>query len=364
MYYFSDTYEQGRSKFLQVCKNNNLGIESHINPCGKSPEGEDLAMDVVWCGAKNALKVFLVTCGTHGLEASTGSATIIQWLDQKKHLTLAKNCAVLIVHAVNPFGWAYGSRTNEDNIDLNRNFLNHDTPYPENENYVELRNILTSNEISSEILRHTIDKFHQYGVSKGKSNAIQAITAGQYVDSKGIGYGGNQASWSNVTLIDIVHSKLRHAKKIVSIDWHTGIGKYGQPFFISVDKPQSKKYKMAKDWWQTEIHSDNVFDDGVSPDYFGLLIQGLNDEIKQINNAQVLSVVIEIGTFDLDSMLQALMIDTWLRSNNNKTDTHNTKIQKIRLIERFYPSMPEWRESVLTHAENIYQQTLNKLSGW
>ena len=364
MYYFSDTYEQGRAKFLAVCENNKLDVKTYINPCAQSPSGEDLTMDVVWYGAADAKKVFLVTCGTHGLEAATGSATILQWLDKKKYLTLDKNCAVLIIHVVNAYGWAYNSRTNEDNIDLNRNFLNHTIAHPKNNYYKELKSRLEINEINSESLKNSIDEFHQYAAKKGINNAIHAITAGQYEDASGIGYGGNQDSWSKKTLIGIVKSKLKYAHKIVSIDWHTGIGKYGTPFFISQDKVGSKKHKMACDWWQVAIHSDDIFDEGVSPDYNGLLIQGLNDEIKRTNKADVLSVVIEMGTYDLDSMLQALIMDNWLRQNLNKNQSVEARLQTSRLVERFYPSMPEWRASVLSHAKIIYQQTLRGLSNW
>ncbi len=363
MYYFSDSYEQGRTKFLAVCKKNNLVVESHINPRAKSPSGEDLAMDVVWCGAKDATKVFLVTCGTHGLEAATGSATIVQWLHQKQHLTLAEDCAVLLIHAVNAYGWAYNSRTNEDNIDLNRNFLNHKAVHPKNKNYAKLKNLIKIEEINSETLKKSIDNFHQFASEKGIFNAIQAITAGQYEDASGIGYGGNQDSWSKKVLIEVVKSKLKHARKVVSIDWHTGIGKYGLPFFISQDQVGSKKYKMASQWWQTAIHSDDIFDEGISPDYNGLLIQGLRDELHKLSKPDVLTVVIEIGTYDLDSMLQALIMDNWLRQNLNNQSSQRVR-QTLRLVERFYPSMPEWRASVLSHAQLIYQQTLNGLSNW
>jgi hypothetical protein len=364
MYYFSDSYEQGRSKFLAVCKNNNLEVQSHINPCTQSPNGNDLAMDVVWYGKKNASKVFLITCGTHGLEASTGSATILQWLDQKKYLTLNQDCAVLIVHAVNAYGWAYNTRTNEDNVDLNRNFLNHKIKYPKNENYKELMQLLSINELSSESLNLSIDKFHQYASKRGAYEAIQAITAGQYEDVKGIGYGGNKVSWSNKTLVKIVQSKLKYADNVVSIDWHTGIGEFGEPFFLSVDEVDSPKYKMASQWWQANIHSDNVFDEGVSPNYYGLLMCGINKEIQKIKKANILSVVIEMGTYGLDSMLQALIIDNWLRQNHKGAKTNNGKLQQLRLIERFYPSMPEWRNSVLKHSKKIYQQTINGLNQW
>ena len=364
MYYFSDTYEQGRAKFLAVCKANELAIETHINPCGKSQNGEDLAMDVVWCGAPKAQKVFLVTCGTHGLEAATGSATILQWLHEKKHLTLAPDCAVLIIHAVNAYGWAYDSRTNENNIDLNRNFLNHNASYPQNKNYPELIKRLQIDEINSESLKIALDCFYDFVQEKGMNQAIQAITAGQYEDAGGIGYGGHQDSWSKQTLIEIIKTKLQDANKIVCIDWHTGIGKYGEPFFISQDKVGSTKYNMASQWWQTAIHSDDIFDEGVSPQYSGLLIQGVKDALQKNNEVDILSVAIEIGTYDIDSMLQALIIDNWLRQNSQKSQSSEAMRQRLRLVERFYPSMPEWRASVLKHAKIIYQQTLHGLSNW
>ncbi len=364
MYYFSDSYEQGRARFLALCKANNLAVETHINPCAKSLNGEDLAMDVVWCGAPKAQRVFLVTCGTHGLEAATGSATILQWLHEKNHLTLAPDCAVLIIHAVNAYGWAYDSRTNEDNIDLNRNFLNHNVGYPQNAHYHELIQRLQIDELNSETLQYAIDCFHEFALEKGMNQAIQAITAGQYEDAAGIGYGGNQDSWSKQTLIKVIKAKLKEVNKIVCIDWHTGIGKYGEPFFISQDKVGSAQYKMASQWWQVAIHSDDIFDEGVSPEYSGLLIQGIKDELQQNNEVDILTVAIEIGTYDLDSMLQALIIDTWLRQKGKKTQSAEVMRQKMRLVERFYPSMPEWRASVLKHAKIIYQQTLQGLSNW
>ncbi len=364
MYYFSENYTDGREKFLTVCKKNSLFVESHINPCGQSPSGAELAMDVVWCGLKNASRILVVTTGTHGLEAATGSATVLQWLNEKNHLKLPQDCAVLIVHTINPFGWAFNSRTNEDNVDLNRNFLKHNQSYPINEKYQELYDLINVSRLNSESLHQAIEKFHKYQVDEGKFAAIQAITAGQYTDATGLGYGGNHASWSKNKLIEIVQSKLKKAQKIVSIDWHTGIGEYGKPFFISLDKTDSLLYQLATQWWQTTIHSESVFEDGVKPNYTGLLMQNLNEEMQKLNGAHVLSVVIEMGTFELDSMLQALIIDSYLRRVSRVNETQNNSDYRIKLIERFYPSMPEWRNSVLIHSKRIYQQAINGLSNW
>ena len=117
MQYFSENYGDGRAKFLAICKKNALTIDTHIHPDVRSPQGHDLAMDCVWVGPKQAAKVLLISCGTHGLEAGPGSATILQWLDGDALQSIPKDTAILIVHAVNPYGWAYSSRTNEGNID-------------------------------------------------------------------------------------------------------------------------------------------------------------------------------------------------------------------------------------------------------
>jgi hypothetical protein len=41
-------------------------------------------------------------------------------------------------------------------------------------------------------------------------------------------------------------------------------------------------------------------------------------------------------------MLQALIIDNYLRRMSSAKETQNDFDYRLRLIERFYPSMPEW----------------------
>ena len=46
--------------------------------------------------------------------------------------------ALVLVHANNPHGFAHQRRVNEDNIDLNRNFIDFDAKTPESPEYAEL----------------------------------------------------------------------------------------------------------------------------------------------------------------------------------------------------------------------------------
>ncbi len=42
-----------------------------------------------------------------------------------------QNTGALLIHALNPYGFAWTRRVTEDNVDLNRNFVDHDKGYPE-----------------------------------------------------------------------------------------------------------------------------------------------------------------------------------------------------------------------------------------
>ena len=365
MYYFSESYSAGRKKFHEVCRRAGLKIEPHINPHANAPAGDELAMDVVWCGPAKAAKVMLITCGTHGLEAGPGAATILKWIEDGVHQHLPDNTAVMIVHGVNPYGWAYSSRTNEDNIDINRNFLDHSVPHPKNTVYGELHDQVISDDVSHYGLDVSIQKFHDYSRQNGANAAIHGISGGQFTDLQGLSYGGRSPSWSCETLLKLVRERLIFAKNIVAIDWHTGIGEFAEPFIIIRDTKHSKMYNRAADWWGGEyLHCDDIFGGAGSPDYSGLLLQGLQNEIRSLSSADVLSVVIEFGTYGLDSMLQALFMDRWLRFKVKEPDSAEVLVLKTRLIERFYPSLPEWRHAILGHSEKIYDQALAGLRDW
>jgi len=365
VYFFSDSYEQARRKLYAVCKRLDLSVTTRINPVTKSPTGQDLVMDFVWCGKPNAKKVLLVTSGTHGLEAGPGAATILQWLHTEQHKQLPDDIAVMLVHGINAYGWAYASRNNEDNIDLNRNFLDHTQAKPNNQPYTHLHTDILTNDVSNQGLENSIQFYNKYAKTHGKNTAIHGIAAGQYSHSTGIGYGGKQLSWSFITLKSEIRKQLKNANKIALIDWHTGIGEYGKPFFIFREPKGSAAFSRASQWWGADrIHTEDIFSDSDNPGYTGLLLDGLKGDLHDINDAEVLATTIEWGTYEIETMLQAIFIDRWLRVVDPDPNSVPSIELKTRLIERFYPSMPCWRKSVLLHAKDIYRDTLNGMRYW
>src|SRR5690606_11704356 len=87
-------------------------------------DGNELSLDVARKGPKDARKLLVVSSGTHGVEGYFGSAVQIALLEGLlSRVNLAPHVGVLLIHAINPYGFAWSRRTNEDNVDQNRNFL-------------------------------------------------------------------------------------------------------------------------------------------------------------------------------------------------------------------------------------------------
>ena len=82
----------------------------------------------------------LVISGTHGVEGFAGSMCQTAWLSEGA--ALPDDLAVVLVHAINPYGFAWIRRVNEDNVDLNRNCIDFSASLPENVGYDQLAEAL------------------------------------------------------------------------------------------------------------------------------------------------------------------------------------------------------------------------------
>src|SRR5262245_29992689 len=128
--HFSSSYREARAKFRAAAAARSATTESFVHPSIRGPAAEDLALDVAVLGSEAAQRVLMIVSGTHGVEGYAGSGCQVQLLLSDLCPALAQRQRVVLVHAVNPYGFAYDRRTNEDNIDLNRNFIDFANPPP------------------------------------------------------------------------------------------------------------------------------------------------------------------------------------------------------------------------------------------
>src|SRR6266566_8058396 len=119
--FFSPDYFAARDRFRELVRTGGGRLET-ISIDAKGPKSEDLSIDIAWFGVASPRQVLLHSSGVHGVEGFAGSAIQLQLLSDLPRLS--KDSALVIVHVLNPYGMAWLRRFNENNVDLNRNFLN------------------------------------------------------------------------------------------------------------------------------------------------------------------------------------------------------------------------------------------------
>ena len=168
--YFSATYSDARGQFLSACIDAKATVKSYRNP-QRGPAGESLFTDTTWIGPANATNVIVVTSSTHGVEGFAGSAIQIGLLRDSDAPKPTGDLALLLVHAINPYGFAWLRRENEDNVDLNRNFVDHENSnYPENELFEEIVEHLVPLEWSDTAYENYIGAIQSLNEKYGEAN--------------------------------------------------------------------------------------------------------------------------------------------------------------------------------------------------
>lgn len=120
---FSPDYAIARERFR--VKSLACGYDCTAYPIDQvSPSGEELTIDIAIAGTSNPKRTVVISSGLHGVEGFLGSAIQLALLEQRQILTSrSPDTRVVLIHALNPYGSAWRRRWNEDNVDLNRNFL-------------------------------------------------------------------------------------------------------------------------------------------------------------------------------------------------------------------------------------------------
>lgn len=360
---FSPSYNVARSRFLLAAAQSGAAVSQYVHPGVRSPDGGTLSCDVAVLGPKHAKKAFVAVAGTHGVEGYTGSAAHLLLLRSGLAARLAPGCRVVLIHAINPYGFAHGSRTTENNVDLNRNFIDHDQTHPYNELYPLIHSIVCSDQYSKVLHAKQIEGLAAWTGKFGANARNHALIAGQYSHPGGRSYGGRSREWSNRVLEQIVREHLSGVDRIAFIDWHTGLGRYGEELFLCFNEAESDEYRQCVDWWGVDrIQASHGFDGAERPRYQGLLFNGLADFVAP---ARFAGAVVEFGILRNDEQEAIFMLDYWLRFGDHTGVAESTLAQvRGQVLEAFTPSAPAWRESVSTRIASILSEALTGLSNW
>jgi hypothetical protein len=354
---FSHNYSQARAKFVAAAAEQGGSLRSRLNPT-LGPDGGRLFTDVARFGDADATNLLVLSCATHGVEGFCGSGAMIRWLRGEGPKRLPAGVGAVLIHAVNPNGFAWIRRVNEDNVDVNRNFVDHSKPYPKNPGYVELADALKPkqyDEASLAAARKTIEAFIQ---KHGPFGFQGAVSGGQHTHPDGMFYGGAFATWTNRTVRKIARRELAKAKRVGEIDFHTGLGPFGHGEIIYTADPGTPAEALTKRWYGEEVTNPAV-GNSTSAVVSGDIMNGFREELPA--GCEFVGIALEYGTYPVPDVLEAVRQDNWLHAHGDLDSAQGRGI-KANLRERFYPSDDKWKHLVWTRAEEIIGKAIASLS--
>ncbi|MEQ8611293.1 MAG: M14 family metallopeptidase, partial [Parvibaculum sp.] len=262
----------------------------------------------------------------------------------------------VFIHAINPYGFAWNRRVNEDNVDLNRNFLDHSKPHPENPGYEELADAINPPDLSPDAMAESRARLKAYADRHGAAAMQHALSAGQYTHPKGVQYGGREPVWSNRTLRNIIREEMGNAERVIFVDIHTGLGARGAGEMICVEPETSGAYARMRRWWGDIVHSP-VGGASVSSDVPGSIPLCFAEELK---GREVTSGGLEFGTVPIREVTVALQSDNWLHQNGGAANPKAAEIGKL-IRDAFYVDADDWKEMVTAQTRDVCKAALRGL---
>ncbi len=351
--HFPPDYRTARANFIAAAEARDLGTTARHNPNARTRDGKNLFLDTAIIGRRDAKKALLLISATHGVEGYFGSGVQTGLL--REGIEAPKGVKIVMLHALNPYGFAWDRRVNEDNADINRNFVNHKKP-PANKAYAAMAEAISPKDLTKTTWKAANATLKAYGDKHGAFALQEAITKGQYKYPDGVYYGGAKESWSAAMLRDVAREELRGVKKLIVIDFHTGLGPFGYGEMISEDLPGSAAYRRAKKMWGDRVCSSEAGESVSAP------LNGTVDKAvaKFLPDAQLTFAALEAGTIPSREVFNALRRDNFLhRFAGGKHRDAEAIRREIRAA--FYPDTPEWKRKVWKTANEVVNAALKAL---
>ena len=303
---FEASYAKSRERLLA-----SIGSISGIHPVlvdsrsipTKGPDGETLATDFIIIGARRPRKVLVISSGTHGVEGFAGSAIQHDFIEHRlPSLKLAADTAVIIDHAHNPYGFAWLRRVSEDNIDINRNFMDQFDTEKVSPDYVALHDALNPPDLDPDAEAQRWAQINALAETHGLTHVQKVIIEGQYHYPEGVQFGGQRRAPCVQNLLDLVDEHLSAATEILWIDIHTGLGESGECELISGMPAGSPSLAFAREVWPEVVSASAG--ESLSTPLNGLMDIGISHHVPA--DARFAMVFPEYGTLPVDRVIRAM----------------------------------------------------------
>ncbi len=365
--WFSKSYAEAAGRFTIACQeltSAGHNVSHHRLKLGmKGPVAEDLAIDIAVIGSLESGKAIMSSSGVHGVEGYPGSAIQLSIMDKLAKAPPFDDHAVIVIHAVNPYGMAWWRRFNENNVDLNRNFLRLDEQYsgvPEGYekvmDFINPKTVPKKNEYSYNIRALMLILKH------GFSNLKQAVAEGQYQYPTAIQYGGSKLEKGPTMLIDWLSTNLASIQKLFAIDHHTGLGPSGHDTLLLPLKLRDNDIDKFEELQKLFPGHIELLDakSGVGYEIKGDIHQGL---VNRFPNISWTYLTQEFGTFKPTKVIRASRDENRWTQWGDHIDEADAKNHWTRynLLRIFNPDDDIWREKIISRGNIVFDSAIQHL---
>lgn len=346
--HFSTTYAEARDRFRDAASAVGATISSYRID---AQDQDELAIDVAIVGADSAPTV-VTSSGVHGVEGFFGSAVQHALLDQLRRTSSELNIRHVLIHGVNPFGFSRLRRFNEDNVDLNRNFLTNKGAFEgAPDRYAHLNGFLNPESPPSRLEPFTLKAIWNI-CRHGRQPLKQAVAGGQYEYPQGIFFGGQGPCKSTQIVSENCDGWIGRSGQIVHIDFHTGLGVYGKYKLLLTEGANSAAFS-----WYTDAFGEDRVEALDAPVATAYRVSGIFGEWLQerFRTREYRFVAAEFGTYGVIRVLGAIRAEN--RAHHHGVE--NSVIYqsaKAELLECFCPRDKLWRKQVVESGLNIVAQ--------
>ncbi len=349
------TYEKAREDFRQLYSQLSKQYKMELTSYSIV---DNLTMDTIEFIPDRKEKLLCMTTGLHGIEGYIGSILIKFFIEHLLSKIDLNTTHIILNHSINPYGMKYRRKVNENNVDLNRNFLKSFHDLPENKGYEELKDIL----LPKKMTKYVIDKYKFYltiiklMLTKSQKVIKEAVLLGQYDYPNGFFFGGNRKEKSTDILINLFHKLMKETyNQRIFIDLHTGYGPKKQMSIVNSPLEKRTVQKMIMDFKYPYVQKANGDD-------FYKINGDMIDYLYHIINENDYATCFEFGTLGDHILAQLKSLRLMIQENciyhYNTNERLNDKI-KEGFNQLYCPSDKSWLEKV---KQDFYQATYGILN--
>ena len=324
-------------------------------------ESDGLYIDKVYLPSSGErTNLILLTTGVHGMEGYIGSVMLDVFFEEIYPTLDTENTGILIVANVNPYGMKYMRRYNENNVDLNRNFIEDWDNFDRSSNkeYPKVDKFLQPEGKMGNAFWHEVGFYlslAKEAIFTGADTISDALLTGQYEYPEGVYYGGDGDEKSTAYLKGVFRECLdSEYENIVHVDIHSGYGpRYNMVIFNSVqdETTEAEAVEMFGYDYIIAVDSEEFYPTfGDTTDYFYRLKNGMESD------KELYSTCFEFGTIG-DSFIDSILSLKYTVDENRQhwypTDNEITEaVVRENYYELFYPTETKWREKTILDFKN------------